>query len=114
MPAALAVALALLAADPAPALVEKGRAVYAENRCATCHSVAGKGNRLGPHDDVGARLGAAELRQWIVDPRGMTRKTKAARKPPMPLFETLKPADVDALVAYLSTLRAAPSPAPAP
>lgn len=104
--------LALLAAVPDPALVEKGRALYAENRCATCHSVARKGNPLDPQDEVGARLTAAELRQWIVDPRAMARKTKAARKPPMPVFEALKPADVDALVAYLSSLRAAPSPAP--
>jgi mono/diheme cytochrome c family protein len=101
-------AAVVLAADPDPVLVERGKALYAENRCATCHSIAGKGNKLGPHDDVGARLTADELRAWIVDPRAMARKTKSARKPPMPVFE-LKRADVDALVAYLSALKA---PAP--
>jgi mono/diheme cytochrome c family protein len=108
-----ALAAALLAGGPDPALVERGKALYAENRCSTCHQVAGKGNPLGPHDGVGARLSAAELRQWIVDPRGMARKTKAVRKPPMPVFDTLKKADVDALVVYLSTLKTAAPPAPA-
>ena len=105
-------AFVLAAADPSPDAVERGRKLYADNRCATCHSVAGKGNPRGPHDGVGARLSAAEIREWIRDPRGMARKTKAARKPPMPLYEHMKPAEVDALVAYLSSLKSAPSPAP--
>jgi mono/diheme cytochrome c family protein len=105
---------ALLAVDPDPALVERGKKLYADNRCATCHSIAGKGNPLGPQDGIGSRLSPADLRKWILDPPAMARKTRSARKPPMPVFETLKPADVDALVAYLSTLKAPASPAPAP
>ena len=106
MLAALLVALA--AAAPADDAVARGKKLYAENRCSVCHSIAGKGNPKGPHDGVGSRLSAAELRKWLVDPKDMARKAKATRKPPMPLYDHLKPAEVDDLVAYLSTLKSKP------
>jgi mono/diheme cytochrome c family protein len=104
----LAALLFALAAAPADDAVARGKKLYAENRCSICHSVAGKGNPKGPHDGVGSRLSAADLRKWVVDPKGMARKTKATRKPEMPLYDDLKPAEVDDLVAYLSTLRSKP------
>lgn len=87
----------------------RGRRLYTENRCTMCHSVAGKGNPKGPQDGVGARLTPAELRKWLLEPKAMAAKAKAARKPPMPSFETLKREDLDALVAYLATLKAPPT-----
>ena len=105
----LAAALILaLAAPAADAAVARGKTLSAENRCSMCHSIAGKGNPKGPHDGVGSRLSAAELRKWLLDPKDMARKTKATRKPPMPLYDQLKPAEVDDLVAYLSTLKSKP------
>jgi len=53
---------------------------------------------------VGSKLSAADIRAWITDAKGMTAKTKAPRKPEMKAY-TLSAADVDALVAYLSTLK---------
>ena len=103
-----ALLLALAAAAPAGDAVARGKALYAANRCSMCHSIAGKGNPKGPHDGVGSRLSAAELRKWLVDPKEMARKAKATRKPPMPLYDQLKPAEVDDLVAYLSTLKSRP------
>jgi mono/diheme cytochrome c family protein len=82
----------------------RGEQVYAEQKCMVCHSVGGKGNTKGPLDSVGTKLSAADLRAWIVDAKGMTAKTKAARKPEMRQY-TLPPADVDALVAYLSAMK---------
>ena len=82
----------------------RGAAVYAEQKCAVCHSIAGKGNAKGPLDAVGSTLTADDIRAWIVDAKGMTAKTKAPRKPEMRHYD-LPPADVDALVAYLSTLK---------
>jgi hypothetical protein len=35
----------------------------------------------------------------------MAEKAKLTRKPPMKSFESLPPADVDALVTYLQTLK---------
>jgi len=87
-------------------LVERGKAVYKEQKCSMCHSVADQGNKKGPLDDVGKRLTAEELRLWLIDPKVMTEKTKAARKPPMPSYSAKLPKeDVEALVAYLQTLK---------
>jgi mono/diheme cytochrome c family protein len=88
------------AADPAAA----GPKVFADQKCALCHSIAKKGNVKGPLDDVGSRLSADEIHAWITDAKGMTVKTKAPRKPAMKAY-TLPKEDVDALVAYLSSLK---------
>ena len=93
--------LSLRAAD---AKVENGMQVYANQKCSLCHSIGEKGNKKGPLDEVGSKYPAADLRAWIVDAKGMTEKTKAARKPPMKNYDLPK-ADVDALVAYMATLK---------
>jgi len=82
----------------------KGEKVYADQKCSLCHSIAGKGNPKGSLDGVGAKLKADEIRAWITDAKGMTAKTKATRKPEMKQY-TLPKDDVDALVAYLSSLK---------
>jgi mono/diheme cytochrome c family protein len=96
-----------LAAAAAAQDAEKGLQVFTAQKCSLCHAVAGKGNPKGPLDGVGAKYKADELRQWIVDAKGMTAKANATRKPPMKDFSALPKADVDALVAYLSTLKKA-------
>jgi mono/diheme cytochrome c family protein len=87
------------------AKVEKGKAVYAASTCKMCHSIGGVGNAKGSLDEVGTKLTAAEIKEWLVDPVAMTAKTKAERKPAMKLTKPLPAEDVDALVAYLSTLK---------
>ena len=91
-----------LAQDATP---ERGQQVFTANKCSICHAVAGKGNAKGNLDSVGAKLSAAEIRQWIVDAPAMAAKAKAERKPAMKSFAQLPPADISALVAYLSTLK---------
>lgn len=83
----------------------KGEAVYAAQKCSLCHSIAGKGNPKGALDDVGSKLKADEIRAWIVDAKSMTAKTGATRKPEMKSYASLPKDDVDALVAYLQTLK---------
>jgi mono/diheme cytochrome c family protein len=100
----LSVATLLAFAGTANAQHEKALKLFAANKCGTCHSVAGKGNKKGPLDEVGSKLTAAEIRAWVSDPVVMTKKTKATRKPAMKPLK-LSPADVDALVAYLVTLK---------
>jgi len=104
---ALAVALVLLIAPFASAQsgVEQGKKVYADQKCSICHSVAGVGNKKGPLDKVGAKLSADDTRAWITDAPAMATKAKADRKPPMKAYSTLAKADVDALVAYLQSLK---------
>jgi len=82
----------------------KGQQVFADQKCSLCHSIAGKGNAKGPLDDVGSKLSAADIRAWITDAKGMTAKMKTTRKPDMKQYSLPKD-DVDALVAYLSTLK---------
>ena len=83
---------------------EKGKAVFDAQKCSLCHSVAGKGNQKGPMEEPLAKLSASDIREWIVDAKGMTAKTKSERKPEMKVY-TLPKEDVDALVAYLVTLK---------
>ena len=98
--------LCLVAAAPAVAqdLKAKGEKLFVDQKCTLCHSVAGKGNTKGPLDEVGSKDSAADIRAWISDANAMTAKTGATRKPAMKQF-TLDKDDVDALVAYLTTLK---------
>jgi mono/diheme cytochrome c family protein len=86
------------------AKVSQGEKLYVDSKCALCHSIGNKGNKKGRLDGVATTLTAAEVREWIVDAPGMSAKAKATRKPPMKSY-TLPKDDVDALVAYLMTLK---------
>ena len=99
-------ALALATALPAAAqdLKAKGEKLFVDQKCTLCHSIAGKGNAKGPLDGVGSKDSAADIRAWITDANAMTAKTGAPRKPVMKQF-SLEKDDVDALVAYLSSLK---------
>lgn len=87
------------------AQIDRGLKVYADQKCTACHAIAGKGNAKGALDDVGSRLTADEIRAWIVTPTEMMKKTKAERKPPMRAYPNLPKEDVEALVAYMASLK---------
>jgi mono/diheme cytochrome c family protein len=115
--ATLAVALAGIFAAPAfaqdtkvdpkldPKLVQRGEQVYTAQKCAMCHSIQGKGNKAGALDDVGARLSEEDLRQWMINPRVMTEKSKSTRKPLMPAYTKLPKEDLEGVIAYMRSLR---------
>ena len=90
-------------AGPAPAAdetrLERGKRVFVEQRCQACHAVAGQGNRRYPLDGVGSRLDAKALRTWIVAPQEMDPKVRK------PAYDDVSATDLDALVAYLASLR---------
>ena len=104
---AFALALSIIAPRPAASQdAAKGAEVYAAQKCQVCHAVAGKGGKTNPLDGVGAKLSAAEIREWITSPAEMTAKTKSTKKPPMPAKWTNLPAtELDALVAYMVSLK---------
>jgi mono/diheme cytochrome c family protein len=104
MTALIALAVSAGSAAAQDAKAQKGMQVFAAQKCSQCHSIAGKGNAKGKLDDVGSKLPPAEIKEWIVDPVGMAAKNKKDRKPPMKK-KPLSNDDVDALVAYLSTLK---------
>jgi mono/diheme cytochrome c family protein len=85
--------------------IERGMKVYTEQKCSLCHSIAGKGNTKGPLDGVGSKLSEEDIRQWMVNPADMTKKTKAERKPFMKAYPNLPKEDLDAIVAYMLSLK---------
>jgi mono/diheme cytochrome c family protein len=84
---------------------QPGQQVFEAQRCSLCHSVEGKGNTKGPLDGIGSKYSAADLKLWITNPGEMSKKHNTTRKPPMKSFASLSAADIDALVAYLLTLK---------
>jgi mono/diheme cytochrome c family protein len=88
------------------ALIKKGQQVYAAQKCQMCHAIAGKGNKANPLDGVGKKLSADDIKKWITHPVEMTAQTKSTKKPPMPAkYASLPAADLDALVAYMVSLK---------
>ena len=95
-----------VSASAADAKADKGKALFATSGCKMCHSITGVGgNPKGSLDEVGSKLTAADIKAWLSDPAAMAAKTKAERKPAMKLTKPLSPEDIDALTAYLQTLK---------
>jgi mono/diheme cytochrome c family protein len=110
MAAAIGVWMAMSAA-PAfakqdAAAVKKGQEVYTAQKCSVCHSIAGKGGKSSPLDGVGGKLSADDIKQWITHPTEAAKKANSTKKPPMPAkYAKLPAADIDALVAYMQSLK---------
>ena len=101
----LGCALAASAGQDA-AQVTKGQQVYTKQKCQLCHAVAGKGGKSSALDGVGTKLKAEEIREWITHPTQAAAKAKSTKKPPMPAkYGSLAAADLDALVAYMQSLK---------
>jgi mono/diheme cytochrome c family protein len=105
----VAVALGVVVA-PSPAAAgqdaKRGQEVYAAQKCQGCHNIAGKGYKENTLDGVGKKLSADDIKAWIMTPKAMATKTGAKGKPPMAdRYAKLPAADIDALVAYLQTLK---------
>jgi mono/diheme cytochrome c family protein len=106
-----------LLAEPAPPVAQRGtptptpavtlgRKVYEHEKCAACHQIAKQGNSRYPLDHVGSKLSESDLRRWITDTAQM--EAALPRLPPIRMSAQrykLKPADLDALVAYLKSLK---------
>jgi mono/diheme cytochrome c family protein len=85
---------------------EKGKTLYAAQKCSVCHSIAGTGGKASALDGVGKKLSADDIKAWITTPKVMEKKTNSTKKPPMPdRYAKLPAADVDALVAYMVSLK---------
>ena len=81
-----------------------GKALFDKQKCAACHQIAGKGNKMSPLDGVGTKLPAADIKQWLVDPDAMM--AKLPKKPAVKMKKVALPAaDIDALVNYMLTLK---------
>ena len=88
------------------AAVAKGKTVYTAQKCSMCHAIEGKGGKASALDGVGTKLTADQIKEWIVTPKAATTKAKSTKKPPMPdKYSKLPAADIDALVAYMQSLK---------
>jgi mono/diheme cytochrome c family protein len=99
-----------LAVGVAPVAVaaqaERGKEVYAAQKCQVCHAIGGVGNKQLPLDGVGKKLTADVIKQWIVSPVEAAKAANSSKKPPMPAkYGALPAADIDALVAYMQSLK---------
>jgi mono/diheme cytochrome c family protein len=105
----VAVTIAVLATSPlvaqTPDAIQHGQKVYAAEKCSICHSIGTAGNRKGPLDDVGSKLTADQIREWITHAPEMTAKVQAQRKPAMKAYPNIAKEDLDALVAYMASLK---------
>jgi menaquinol-cytochrome c reductase cytochrome b/c subunit len=85
---------------------EEGKLVAATNGCLYCHKIGENGNKIGPNlTEVGDRLGQRAIARTLINP------TK-----PMPSYKMLKekqPEQFDQLVAFIGSLKKAPSTEPA-
>jgi len=87
------------------ALVAKGQALTTGYKCAMCHVLGGKGGKLSkPLDGVSERYAAPALTKILEDPQGVF----PAAKLKMPKV-AWKPGEVNAVVAYLQSLKAVPA-----
>src|SRR5574341_625943 len=108
-------------AAPDPKLVAQGQQVYNGYECYNCHKLGGKGGvkRRGPEmDNVGSTVSAEMLRAKILDPlvfltEGYEQEyTKVIM--PDDFKERMGPKEVDALVAYMTSLKAPDQKTPKP
>ena len=85
-------------------LVAKGKVLTADYKCAMCHVVGGKGGKLSKSlDGVSDRHATAALKKILEDPLGILPASQI-RMPKV----AWKPGEVDAVVAYLQSLKAVP------
>lgn len=92
--------------QPNDALVTAGRKVYEQQKCASCHQIAKRGNSRFPLDGVGSKLTAEQIRRWMTDTAEM--EAALPRLPAIRMSEIrfrLNPRELDALVAYLASLK---------
>jgi mono/diheme cytochrome c family protein len=103
--AVAAVSAASLAAQaPSAEKIKAGMKVYADQKCATCHNVAGVGSKMSPLDGVGSKLTLADIKMWMTDPDAMAAMLAVKPKIKMKKY-TLSETDLDALVSYLVSLK---------
>jgi cytochrome c2 len=88
-----------------------GEALYGTKKCATCHQIKGQGNKVASAlDDVGTKLTAADIKKWFTATDALAMEAKLPKKPIVTMSSWLKTnkladADIDALVAYMQTLK---------
>jgi mono/diheme cytochrome c family protein len=102
-------------------LIALGKEQYDLQECYNCHKIGGKGSvkKRGPTlDNIGNLMKPEEIKEKILNPRAWMAegfdKEYAKKQMPNKYKELLVDAEVDALVAYLSSLKDASVQTPKP
>src|SRR5262245_9063275 len=112
---ALSIAVAMLsdgsasAQTPDPNKVEAGQTAFKTFNCGTCHGTKPDEKKMASTlAGVGKKLSEADMRKWLTDPAAMEAKLNPQPKAKMSTAmksKKLTDADVDALVAYMMSLK---------
>jgi mono/diheme cytochrome c family protein len=78
---------------------DRGREVYAVQKCALCHSIAGIGGKKMPLDRAGSRLKSEDIRKWVRTPKAMKADST------MKSYPNLPEKDLSDLTAFIMNLK---------
>lgn len=106
--AAPASVVAATAPEASATAVARGRIVFVEQACATCHSFEGTGNPRNSLDGVSGRLNSEELRMWIIATGSAAEELPASIARRKKRYQGLPSDDLNALVVYLSNTKTVP------
>ena len=86
---------------------EEGKKIYDAQKCANCHKINNVG-KLYPLDGVATKMKAEDIKKWLTAPAEMEKKLP--KKPAVTMSGWMKtkkftPEQIDALVAYMLTLK---------
>jgi cytochrome c2 len=78
---------------------DRGKEVFAAQKCSMCHSIGGVGGKMKALDGVGSKLKADEIKKWIATPKEMKAGVIMKAYPDLP------DKDLNDLIAYLVSLK---------
>jgi cytochrome c2 len=86
-----------------PGRADNGRRLFAEKRCAECHSVGGQGGKVGP--DLGERAVRRSAIDFAAEMWNKAPKMLAAMKPRGIVAPQLRPEEMADVIGYLHSVR---------
>jgi cytochrome c2 len=95
----LAMFFAVTLLTPTVQAESKGEQLF-KQKCTMCHVVKGKGGQIGPElTKIASSMKEADIKSQLENPKKRNPSTS------MPSFKSLPKSDMDALIAYLKTLK---------
>lgn len=83
------------------AQIARGKALFTDLECASCHSFRGQGSPRRPLDDISSQRSPAELSAWITGTGVAASSLSPAVLRRKERYQSLSPDDLSALVVFL-------------
>ena len=84
--------------------IERGRQIYEQQGCGSCHFIDGKGNPRNPLDGVGTKHSASELRDFITGADTLQSVLTTSIRKMKQRYRELSADELAALVIYMQSL----------